>query len=245
MLLILYDLIWWVLVFGLLYKAVLFTFIEHPHLFKVVFNIDFRFNNFNMELSSDRCHYIIHGIVTPFTFIILSFNPILETVLFFCHGFVDVVTLNRLVAYIILSKISYWVAPHGIIPKKVETFMIIQVTQLVFVLLNYNNTDVLYPLLFQLVDEAFDLENVITHLLELYSSAVGNDTKINQVLVDIKLFMRARDVKIKMTREFVLVGLLVISVLFAEINTWGEIIFYYYAALRLIQLHYKLDEKIR
>lgn len=243
MILILYDLIWWVVVFGLLYKAVLFVFTDHPHLFKVVFDVDFRFNNFNMELSSDRRHYIIHGIVTPITFVILSFNPILETILFMFYGFVDVVTLNRLVVYIILLKISFWVAPYGIIPKKIDSHMVIEITQLLFVLLNYSNTDVLYPVFFQLVDEAFELEKVVTHLLELYSSAAGNDTRINQTLTDIKVFMRAYHKKIKRAREFVLVGFLIISILLAEINTWGEIIFYYYAVLRLIQLHYEVDDK--
>lgn len=243
MLLILYDLIWWIIIYSALYKGVLFVFKEHPHLFKAVFDIDFRFNNFNMELSSDTRHYTIHGIIAPITFVILAFNPLLETILFMFYGFLDVVTLNRLVVYITLLKMAYWIAPFGIIPKKVETYMMIQVSQLVFILLNYTNIDVLYPVFFQLIDESFDIEIVITHLLELYTSTIGNDTKINQFLIEFKTFMRAHYKKIKMARELLLFLFLLISVIFAEINTWGEILFFYYAALRMIQLHYQIEDK--
>lgn len=243
MFLILYDLIWWAVVYVGLYKAMIYTFIEHPHLFKAVFDIDFRFTNFNMELSSDMRHYTVHGFVAPATFVILAFNPLLETFLFIMYGFIDVVTLNRLVVYITLLKIAHWISPHGVIPKKIETFMIIQSCQLLFILFNYTNTDVLYPVFFQLVDEAFDLEHVITHLLELYSSIIGNDTRINQILMDIKSFMVAYYRKIKMARKFFLCMFLIISAILAELNTWGEILFYYYAALRLIQLHYEVEDK--
>jgi hypothetical protein len=236
MLAFLFDLVWFFVTYIGTYKGCIYIFDKHPHLFKVVFDVDFRFTNFSREMSVWEKHNTIHTIISVPCAIFLSLNPIIHSILFAFMGFVDIVLLNRLLLYITLLKIGTWVNPYSK-PKKINYM---ETVQIIYIMINYINPDILVPVLFQIFDEFFDLEVAVDKMNGLYSSIVGNDTRINQILFSIKTFLSQTRSKRLIFRKVILGLITITCFVISPLNTWGEIIFYYYAAVRILILHYNI-----
>lgn len=105
---------------------------------------------------------------------------------------------------------------------------------MVFIALNYTNSAVVVAVMFQLIDESFDLHHLIKYLDKVYDYLVGNDTWLRKVLWDVRAFLVGRESLLKKMRFSVMGCISVFSLMFCELNTISEVMFYYYAGLRML-----------
>lgn len=223
----LYDIFWLGVIYGAMYRGALYLLQEHPHLFKVVFDVDFRFHNFGSEMSLGERHRSVHGIVSALSFCILAVNPVVHSLIFIWLGFLDVVLLNRILLYVNLLKLG----------SGGENLNPMFFVQLIFTVVNYENRSILMPALFQLVDEAFDVTHVFRHLVAVYETLVGNDTRMKSALLSICVYLHANARRILRVRVGLLFAIAVNCLIFSRMDAWGEVIFYYYAAGRIFMLY--------
>jgi hypothetical protein len=94
------------------------------------------------------------------------------------------------------------------------------------------------PVIFQIIDECANIEAMIQNLSEHYKILFNTDTRLSGALLNTILTLRVWKRTIKKLHIGVLVGVVLISLIYSDLNTVGEILFYYYAAIRIMQLGY-------
>ena len=205
---------------------------EHPHFFKVVGDIDFRFNNFSLEMNEAQKHAVVHSLISIPLFILLLINPVVHTLMYIFLGFLDVMLLNRILLYVTLLKIL------GV--RELFQDVLIYVLQAVLISLNYANTDVLGPVIFQLTDEAFDIQQTLVQISSIYEKTVGNDSSAKAFLLNAILWHKTNKIILIQIRFIALFLISLISFFFSTEFQFEKAIFFYYACMRLILIKSEL-----
>lgn len=234
---VLYDLVWFVLVYGFTYKAVDYLFKEYAQVVKILFDVNVRLFDYKTELSSKERHHILCACSTPVSFIVLTINPITHCVLYgLIMNMVDVVDLNRILLYVLLFKAAKKVdlMSRNVTFRPFSTFDDANILfQLIYLLLNYHNVSVAVPVLFQLIDEMSNMNYLIRTLLSAHDFLSSSDTWIKERLLSIAVKLEGRRQKIVDVKLVVLGIVVFISFLYSTLSSSGEIAFYYYAVSRI------------
>lgn len=220
-----------------MYKAIDYLFREYVQVVKILFDIDVRLFNYNLELNASDRHVILHTCSSAVSFIVLTVNPFTHCILYIViMNMIDVVDLNRILLYILLLRISksvnltsrqFLLRPH----QRMDDANVI--CQLVYLLLNYHNVNVAIPVLFQLIDEMSNLNYFFKDLLSVHDSLLSTDTWIKQKLLFISVKLGIKKTEIFKTKLMLMSVIVFISFLYSSLATTGEIVFYYYAVGRI------------
>lgn len=204
---------------------------DHHGVFKVLFDVAIRINNFKEEMSEEQRHDTLHAISSVICFSFLGFIPVLQTFLYILFfQFIDVMTLNRLLLYITMLKLL----KTAKCTTKFQNSFYTDLLQIVFIALNYTNTSVVVAVMFQLIDESFDIHHLIKYLDKVYDYVVGNDTWLRTLLWDMRTFVVSRELLLNKLRFSIMGAIVVFTLVFCELNTISEVMFYYYAGLRML-----------
>jgi hypothetical protein len=229
------DLIWFALLYFVFYKVCELILREHAQLFKILFDIQVRTVSFSRESSVEDCHLSTHTIVSFFTFVLMAINPVIHSLIFVWLGFLDVLLLNRLVLTINLLKIIGWTYPSR--PRVLGVSHFSDISQTVFVMVNYTNRFTLIPVLFQLLDTSFDAEKYIAQCEVVYNRIIGNENRLLGQIMSLHAVVIVYDKHIRIARLGCLSFLTLYCACYSGMSTWGEIMFFYYAALRIAFLY--------
>jgi hypothetical protein len=234
---VLYDLLWFVFVYGFTYKAVDYLFREYAQVVKILFDVNVRIFNYKTELSSKERHHVLCACSTPVSFAILTINPITHCVLYgLIINMIDVVDLNRILLYVLLFKIAKAVdlMSSKVLFRPFNKFDDANVLcQLIYLLLNYHNVSVAVPVLFQLIDEISNLNYLVRTMLSAHDFLSDSDTRVKVKLLSMAVALESRHLNI-VDVKLVILGIVVfISFLYSTLSSTGEIAFYYYAVARI------------
>jgi len=227
------DTFFFLFLYYLFYKCCVFVFQEHPHFFKVVGDIDFRFNNFSLEMNQAQKHAVVHSLISIPLFILLLINPVAHTLMYIFLGFLDVMLLNRILLYLTLLKIL----SVGELFQDVLLYFV----QVVLIFFNYANTDALGPVIFQLTDEAFHIEQTLLQISSIYEKSVGNDSSANAFLLNAILWYRTNKRIMTRIRLVALFLISLISFCYSTEFQFEKAIFFYYASIRLVVIRSELQ----
>lgn len=230
---ILYDVLWFVFIYGFMYKAVDFLFREYAQVVKILFDINVRLFNYSTELNAKERHEILFTVATVFAFTILTINPFAHCLLYgIVMNMVDVVDLNRILLYILLFKIAKNInLISGQISLRTEHANVL--CQIVYLLLNYHNVQVAVPVLFQVIDETSSLNYFFRSMLAVHDYLFNSDTWVKSKILTVSVILEGKQLRIIDTK-LILLGIIVfISFLYSKLSTVGEVAFYYYSVARM------------
>lgn len=236
---VLYDVVWFVAVYVAFYKGVDYVFREYAQAVKVLFDINVRLFNYTKELGADERHDLLFTCSTAVSFVILTINPVLHSILYITFMFmVDVVDLNRILLYILLFKLAKKVNPFARHVSAVDPQIVVQT---LLVIVNYHNTSIAVPVLFQIIDESTNFNFYCRDMLRAHDLLFGGDTWIKEKILHVTVILEARRRAIINTKIGVLSVVAFTSFLYSQLATWGEVGFYYYALARIAHV-YRYDK---
>ena len=236
---LLYDLLWLACVYIGFYRACQKLMCDHANLFKVLFDVQLRVISFTRESPAEECHANLHVLASLLTFVVMSLNPIIHSFIFVWLGFLDVVLLNRIIITISVLKVIGWAYPH--LPRVVTNAMIVDLIQILFIAINYTNRASLIPVMFQLVDIAFDIGEFVHVLESAHTRLVANDNKILSKILDLQCLFVGYGKTIEKARIVTLTFITGLCFIYSGIRTWGEVLFFYYTGVRIFYLYYRKD----
>lgn len=240
---IIYDVLWFLVIYIVFYKGIEYAFQEYAQAVKVLFDVNVRSYNYNSELTTCERHDVLFTCSTFISFIILTINPILHSILYMSLMFmIDVVDLNRILLYILLFKISKKINPFALSFKKLDPCLVVQI---LLIIINYHNVGIAVPVLFQIIDESTDLNFYFRDLLRTHDILIGSDTRIKKLFLNVLLVLETRKKKIISAKILILGVIITISFLYSQFATWSEVLFYYYAVTRIVHIYrYETFDKI-
>ena len=241
---VIYDTMWFVLIHVLCYKGMDIFFRDYSQALKPIAGIDSNHFNYNLENGIDTNHKNLFWTSTPFSFLILTINPIVHSFVYLLFSFMfSVIDLNRILFYILLFKLALKFnlfslkfhppfRPHA----NIKDFML--VTQLMFTAMSYSDVNSVIPTLFQLSDEITGVGNeVLERMLDTHSSLFRSDTKIQALLYKLKVKFVANR-KIIYWGKFAFMAFLFMYnlVYVASLTLPLETAFCYYSVARVAQI---------
>jgi hypothetical protein len=236
------DLIWIIIIYGCAYRVWNIFLSKHSNVLKDLFNIDVRYYNYTRESSTNSQHEILYTLSSTTMTICMIISPIIHTIMYMCFfNFFNFVQINRILLTITMVKLlwyadltnkNYRFRPWTDINELFLTF------QLLFIIINYNNTTTIIPVLFQIVDELSNVENILITMSRHYTTLFGGDSALSSNITIVIIFIKTYKRILKMIYMTLLVLILFTSIMYSNLKTFSEIIFYYYAALRIAQLSY-------
>lgn len=240
---ILYDVLWFLVIYVVFYKGVDYAFREYAQAIKVLFDVNVRLFNYNSELGVDERHDILFTCSTIISFVILTINPVLHSILYMTLMFmIDVVDLNRILLYILLFKVAKKINPFALSFKKLDPLLVVQI---LLVIVNYHNVSIAVPVLFQIIDESTDLNFYFRDILRAHDFLLGGDTRVKEKFMNITLVLESRKKKVISAKIVILSVIAAVSFLYSQLATWGEVGFYYYAVARIAHIYrYDTFDKI-
>lgn len=236
------DIIWICIIHACAYKVWHIFLERHSNVLKDLFNIDVRYYNYSRETSTTSQHEILYTLASTTMTICMIISPIINTIMYvFIFNMFDIVQINRILLTITMNKLLWYVDIRSklctIRPWRSvkEAFIIFQ---LVFIIANYNNTTTIIPIIFQIVDELALIEDVVISMSRHYSSLFGSESTLSSRITNVIIIMKTNKRLLKRVYIGTLVTILVFSILYSNLKATSEIIFYYYAVLRIAQLSY-------
>jgi hypothetical protein len=242
---IFYDTLWFVMVYSAVYKGMDLFFRDYSQSLKILFDIDANRFGYNEELHIDKKHKNLFWTTSPISFVILTLNPFIHSVVYMTvFMMISVMDMNRVLYYILLFKLAYrfnlFEYRFDIHFKPCTDMCDFSILcQLVLTMVNYSNTGAVIPTLFQLVDESTGISTVVlVETLEAHASLFRCDTKLNAMLLGIKAYFAIRDRKLFWTKFGVLATIFTYNVLcVATLTSVTDLLFSYYSAARLVQIY--------
>ena len=236
------DIIWIISIYVTAYKVWHIFLSRHSNVLKDLFNIDVRYYNYNVDASTNSQHEILHMLGSTTMVILMIISPIINTIMYvFVFDMFDIVQFNRILLTITMAKLL-WFAD---IQSKLCTFrpwsnvdQAFLLFQLIFIISNYSNPTVIIPVVFQMVDEMTKMELIVISMSRHYTTLFGSDSALSSRITTIIMIMQNNKNIIRKTYIVILGTILFFSILYSNLKTTSEIIFYYYATLRITQLSY-------
>lgn len=232
---VVYDVVWFVVVYLFFYSLVDYMFREYSQVVKILFDINVRLFNYNKEMNVRERHSVLYTCSSAISFIVLTINPVAHCTLYVIFmQMYDTVDLNRILLYILLFRLV-----KGINPSFTDlSFDPLLVMRILYLVLNYHNTSVAVPILFQIIDEVTDVNYFFMDLLKIHDKLFGDDTVVKSKLLHVTVFLQ-KNMKMIINIKLVALTLLtLISFARAPVSfTWMEIGFYYYAVARVMQVY--------
>ncbi len=216
---------------------------DHARILKLAFNVDLRYFAYS-ETGSTEQHEIMNTLAGVFTAAILSVNPVVHSMIFFWFRFMDITQLNRLVIYGACLRLARMVNTMGrpwYITRKVRTSDLILGFQLVYTSLNFWNRSTFIPSFFYLLDEIWEIGNVAGELLRVHGALLGCDDKVSNKLMVVKGWFVTKRNTLGTVRLVTLFSFILLSILYSDLTTVSEIMFYFGAAGRVAHLWVKKD----
>lgn len=211
---------------------------EYTQVLKILFDIDSRHFSYNVELGVKERHEILFWASAPITFIILTINPFIHSIIYMtCMLMINVVDLNRILYYSILLSIS---KHFNLLSYRAYTKPdFITACKLLLVLVNYTDASTALPTLFQLISDFPDVYNlVLEQLLDVHSRLFKGDTSINAKLLNLKAFFVSHKNKIALVRRFLMILLALYSFYTTNVFSIVGLTFCYYATVTLADEYY-------
>lgn len=239
------DIFYEVIFVTLLYISVYFTWKvlleKYSPIFKILFNVEIRRNYFENEISAKEKHEVYYFASSIMTSLMMMVNPILKCIVYFSYSFVHIREISSILFVIIWIKFLWYfdLIQHKstFTCKSSELFLIFQI---IYTMLNFNNTTTLIPILFQLFDEAFEIEWVFKNCASVNNHIINSDNRWTIMIMNII-------VKFKKYRTFLLWGkmvvlsmLVLLSFFYSDLRLIGELFFYIYAIGRLVQIYLRI-----
>jgi hypothetical protein len=225
---VLYDVVWFVIVYVLSYLTVDYVSREYAQAVKVLFDVNVRGN---LDLSLDDRHNVLFVFSSGLSFIILTINPVFHSILYIIFMFmIDFVDLNRILLYLLLFKLSKNINPYV---RRIPDVDPIVVTQVLFIILNYHNTSFLIPVLFQLIDESTNIMFYYKDLLRAHGALFSSDTWLKDKITSLIVLYEKRRVTITNVKVGVLSIIVLLDFLCSQLATWSDVGFYYYAVAKI------------
>ena len=240
---ILYEYLWvTVLYMGVYWGGHVFM-RDHARILKLAFNIDLRYFAYS-ETGSTEQHEIMHTLAAVLTAVVLCINPVVHSMIFFWFRFMDITQLNRLViygAYLQLARLVNTMGRPWYLIRNVQTVDIFLIFQLIYTSLNFWNRSMFIPTMFYLLDEMWDLGNVAGELLRVHGALLGRDDKFSNRLMVIKGWFVAKRNTLSALRLGTLFSFILLSIVYSDLTTVAEILFYFGAAGRVAYLYTEKD----
>lgn len=191
---VIYDTFWFVAIHVTCYKGMDIFFRDYSQALKPIAGIDSNHFSYNMENDIRVNHKNLVWTSLPFSFLILTINPIVHSMVYLLFSFMfSVIDLNRILFYVLLFKVTTKFnmfslrfdppfKPH----TNLKDFMLI--TQILFIAMSYSDVNSVIPTLFQLFDEFTGVGDVVLEkMLETHTSLFRSDTNIQAFLYKLKV----------------------------------------------------------
>lgn len=215
---------------------------RHANVLKDLFNISVRYHEYSMEQSTKSQHDILYTLASTVTVCCMIVTPLIHSIMYLMfYRMIDVLKINKILLTVVMAKILWYLNIRDkkfyLVPwKKVDHAFL--ATQFIFICINYDNITTVIPTLFQIIDELANIEDVFITMSRHYSLLFNTDSslsnKITKIITNIKV-----NKKLLSTLHVMTLSLLVFtSIVYSNLKTNGEIIFYYYAIARILQITY-------
>jgi len=231
--LIIYEFAWVLGLYGLSYRFVNFLLQDNnSKILKVVFDVDLRNFQFNMESATKEQHNVLHFLASCITFLLLSVHPIVHSLVFVWFCFLDVTQLNRLVLYVLLLK-------NNTFPPDT-----LSVLQIIATCLNFYDSSYIFSTLFFLIDSIFYIDYLFIEMSRIHTEVLVSDTVFLKKVYDIITFFKTSVKTLRYVRLVVLVTITLTSITYSKRFTFTDFAFYLYGSYRIATV-YTNDEKKR
>lgn len=231
-----FELVWITLFYSGWYKLIEHAFEHHVQTIKVAFNLDLRYHYLNRETDVDLRHEILHFFAASLSFVLLAINPTVRTLIYVLHAFIHVTEINRVLLYLTLLKMFRCIDP-ATLRFKISRKDVAHALLLLYVLNNFANSTVVIPVVFQLIDDAFDFIQWLTQFRETMAHVFTNVTEESYVaLLNVIVAAHANAKIITNVRLGLLTAIVLYHILFSELELATDMPFYYYAIVRLTQI---------
>ena len=212
---------------------------DHARILKVAFNIDLRYFAYS-ENGTIEQHEIIHTFAAIITAVVLCINPVVHSLIFFWFKFMDITQLNRLViygAYLKLTRLVNIMVRPWYLTRPMSTTDFFLIFQLIYTSLNFWNRSTFIPTMFYLLDQIWELGNLAGELYFVHSALIGQDDKVSNKLLIAKGWFVTKKKTLRVLRLGTLFSFILLSILYSDLTTMSEILFYFGAAGRVAYLY--------
>lgn len=240
---LLLDFCWIVVIYVVAYQLWHTFLSRHANVLKDLFDIDVRYNGYNREESTNTQHEILYTLASSVMVICMVITPIIHSIIYLVlYNMVDIVQVNKILLTVVMTKILWFVNAMNkeftMRPWKHvdEAFLL---TQFVFIIINYDNTMSVLPSIFQIIDEIANLEHVIVTMSRHYSSLFNSDSELSRKITNTILTIKTNKKTLTILQTGSLSLVLIASIFYSNLKTTGELIFYYYATARILQINFQ------
>jgi hypothetical protein len=238
---ILYDTVWFVVIYLIVYNGIDLFFRDYSQALKVLFDVDPNHFSYNMEQSLDTKHQALFWVSSPISFMILTINPIVHSLMYtFVMLMINVTDLNRILYYILMFKL---VRHLNVFERRVRYelmswYVLTILTQLFFVVTDYSGAAI-WSTVFQLIDESSGLvDHVLPNLISAHTVLFKHDTVVMEKLLNVKTSCMKIEREIKWVKLFIMAGVTVCNILYSvNPNSIHALTFCYYSGFRVIQIY--------
>lgn len=237
---VIYDTLWFIIIHVACYKGMDLFFRDYSQALKPIAGIDANSFNYNLENDAKTKHGDIFWSSVPFSFLILTINPVIHSIVYLIFSLmISVVDLNRILFYILLFKIAI---RFNIFSKRMEGANkndLLIALQIFFTIVSYTDVTSIIPTLFQLADEFTGLGFfVLDRLLDTHKSLFRGDTKIQSFLYKFKVFFVANKTKLYWGKFLFMMSLFLYNFIYvASLSHPLETAFCYYSVARVAQIY--------
>lgn len=236
------DIFYEVIFVTLLYSSVYFTWKvlleKYSPIFKILFNVDIRRNYFENEISAKEKHEVYYFASSIMTSLLMMVNPMLKCIVYFSYSFVHIREISSILFVIIWIKFLWYfdLIQHKttFLWKSPELFLIFQI---IYTMMNFNNTTTLIPIIFQLIDEAFEIEWLFKKCASVNNHIINRDNRWTSMIMNINVNFKKYRSFLIWGRIVILSVLVLLSFLYSDLRLIGELFFYIYAIGRLVQVY--------
>ena len=236
------DIIWIVVIHVGAYNIWHIFLSKHSNVLKDLFNIDVRYYNYSREASTKSQHEILYTLASTTMVVGMIIAPIIHSVMYLVfYNMIDIIQINKILLTIVSAKILWFFNIRNkqctIKPWRdfEEAFLLIQ---FIFIAINYDNTTTFIPTLFQIIDEVSNIENVLVTMSRHYTSLFNSSSTLSHKITSIIVVIKTNKTLLSRIHVGLLVSIVFVSIMYSQLKTTGEILFYYYAAGRILQINY-------
>lgn len=214
---------------------------KHATVLKDLFNIDVRYYNYNREESTTSQHEILYTLASTTMVICMAITPFIHSAIYLVFfNMIDVVQINTILLSIVAAKLLWFVNIRNkectLRPWKYVNQLFL-VTQFLFIVVNYQNTTSVIPSVFQIIDEAANVEGVLVAMSKHYLSLFNTDSTVSSKISTAIVVIKKRKAVLRRAHLGFLATTVVISILCSNLRTAGEVAFYYYAVGRILHIN--------
>ena len=230
----LYELIWNTGVYYIFYKLFNKILTKNIDVFQILFNIEIRLIHFQQECDFKLKHSTLHFLSSVSTFFLMCLRPIVNTIIYWLFfSFIDIAQVNSIILLI------YWLQILKLWDGYFFTANWILIGQLFYTIINFRNSEMLLPAIFQIIDEIYEIQVLIEYSIKIFNNLMIKNMEDN-FLFDSIIFLQKNKRQITISRLTILGLIGAYSIFFTDLYMTSEIFFYYYVAVRIVQIYITL-----